>query len=529
RPPRQHSAASRSNVQNITDPMPGQTEWSVDNLPDILYIFRPTAPQVRSKNKMPMKPSPWGCGLNLQSPPMWKSFGLKRGCAWIDASNCTTLQIVCIQSFVSNNALQQRGVRFRQAFNILSWGSGNKQTKVVADQLEQKMQVKGIDPTLNSTRGLTPGLINPTLGEAGGRVHVPEAYGQRFRAFAKQQQKLIQKLSMMKQDVMLDHTFATKQDMESRQCFIVQHVVPLGNVPSIVTGIGPPTYSLNKRVTQKPASTAGVSHHEQHGMILEQSEPYETMQGSDNGPSDVQQSYVADIVVDDAIPHIRVSQKQIEEGEIAFRNSDGISMCISQNMQNNIQSESDDSEMTDIYDCNSGGYGEERNSESRWEARHWSGSETTIPDGSDSVPIIPLEDDTCPGIPYYGGPLEVEKGLTTPTKARVSQVPIKLMMQQYIDIPYCWKTEMFEAMRTIQAGMPPIHPNDTLQGQMVADEWELFPTIPGPPCDYLEFSDPREEPTEYEKMERVMNYQREYDIDIDYCEELRALYGQNTF
>ncbi|KAL2219872.1 hypothetical protein M432DRAFT_606857 [Thermoascus aurantiacus ATCC 26904] len=77
---------------------------------------------------------------------------------------------------IKPNALQQRGVRFRKAFSMLAWGSGNKKTAELEAELVKAMIQKGIDPALNSTRGLTPGLINPELGEAGGRIPVPAQY-----------------------------------------------------------------------------------------------------------------------------------------------------------------------------------------------------------------------------------------------------------------------------------------------------------------------------------------------------------------
>ncbi|KKZ66170.1 hypothetical protein EMCG_01147 [[Emmonsia] crescens] len=536
RPPRQHSAASRSNLQNITDPMPGQKEWSVDNLPDILYIFRPTAPQVRSQSNLPIKPSPWGSGPDLRIfdiLPDRISTNVEefRVEAWMRMDRRIQLHDITDRMHpefrIANNALQQRGVRFRQAFDILSWGSGNKQTKVVADQLEKEMQARGIDPTLNSTRGLTPGLINLALGEAGGRVPVPEAYGHRFRAFAKEQQKLIQQLETMKQSIMLPHTFATQQDMVTQQFFMVQPLVSPGDMQHIVPGSACPTYPLSQLVTQFLASTAEISHHEHHGMIFENSQAYENEQGNDGDTSVGIGSYAAGNVLDNDTSHNRFSQQLIEQEDITLQNSDGMRVYVSQHMQNDAQSESDDSEMTDIYDDNSERCGEEQESASDWEERDGDGSKVNIPDASDGAPILPLEDDIYPRIPYYGGPLEVETEPTTPTKVRASRVPIERMMEQYIDIPYFWKLEMFEAMRTIQAVMPPIHPNDTLPGEMVADEWELFPTIPGPLHDSLDFSDGQQEPTEYEKMERAMKYHREYDIDIDYCEQLRASYGHN--
>lgn len=76
---------------------------------------------------------------------------------------------------VNDNALQQRSVRFRQIFGLLAWDSGNKRSRELEKDLLQRMRDKGIDPAANSTRGITPGLINPALGEAGGRIPLPKS------------------------------------------------------------------------------------------------------------------------------------------------------------------------------------------------------------------------------------------------------------------------------------------------------------------------------------------------------------------
>ncbi|KAI5305711.1 hypothetical protein KEM55_008885, partial [Ascosphaera atra] len=81
---------------------------------------------------------------------------------------------------VENNALQQRGVRFRKAFNLLAWGTGNRKTEEMASKLMAMMERRGIDPENNSTRGMTPGLIDPAAGEEGGRIPVPEPYRSRY-------------------------------------------------------------------------------------------------------------------------------------------------------------------------------------------------------------------------------------------------------------------------------------------------------------------------------------------------------------
>ncbi|OJD24556.1 hypothetical protein ACJ73_04088 [Blastomyces percursus] len=418
KPPRQHSAASRSDVRNVTDPMPGQTEWSVDNLPEILYVFRPTAPQARSLSNLPTKPSPWGSGPDLRIfdiLPDRISANVEefRVEAWMRLDRRIQLHDITDRMYpdfrIANNALQQRGVRFRQAFNILSWGTGNKKTKVVAEQLEKKMQAKGIDTSLNSTRGLTPGLVNLAMGEAGGRIPVPEAHRQRFNAFAKEQDELIRQLTTMEMPVMLSDTARTQGPQQ------------LSIVPSVALQYG--------------------------------------------------------------------------------------------TMGNDAQLECDDSEMEDIY--NSGGCEGEHESGSIWEEKKGDSWE------------VPLHGDCYPRIHSYDERFE-GAGPTTPTGVQVSRVPIELLMEWYIDIPYCWKLDMFKTMDKIQAVIHPTHSNDILQGQIVADEWQLFPIISDPPCDYLDFSDLGDVPAEYEMMEKAMKYQREYGIDIDYCEQLRDSDGQNS-
>jgi hypothetical protein len=77
---------------------------------------------------------------------------------------------------IKNNALQQRGVRFRQAFNLKAWRSGNKRSAHLEADLLRRMKELGLDINSNSTRGITPGLVNPQLGEQGGRVPIPKGW-----------------------------------------------------------------------------------------------------------------------------------------------------------------------------------------------------------------------------------------------------------------------------------------------------------------------------------------------------------------
>ncbi|KAI5285959.1 hypothetical protein KEM54_000174 [Ascosphaera aggregata] len=190
KPPRQHSA-DVLDPDNQTDHVIGQEDWSIDNLPEILYQFRPDSsqPQIRRDLNIPTKPSPWKNSRDLRCfdiLPDRISSNVEefRVEAWMRLDRRIQLHDITDRMNpefrVENNALQQRGVRFRKAFNLLAWGTGNRKTEQMAQILEEKMREKGIDPTRNSTRGLTPGLIDVLAGEAGGRILVPEPYRSRY-------------------------------------------------------------------------------------------------------------------------------------------------------------------------------------------------------------------------------------------------------------------------------------------------------------------------------------------------------------
>lgn len=67
--------------------------------------------------------------------------------------------------------LEYRRRSFRKDFKVALWGSGSS---IAA--LTRELKARGIDPAWNTTRGLTPGLIDPAKGEAGGRVPLPGSW-----------------------------------------------------------------------------------------------------------------------------------------------------------------------------------------------------------------------------------------------------------------------------------------------------------------------------------------------------------------
>ncbi|GAB1212126.1 hypothetical protein ATERTT37_001253 [Aspergillus terreus] len=69
---------------------------------------------------------------------------------------------------LSPEYLEYRRQFFRETFNLACWTSPESISYICNLLVE-----RGIDPAMNSTRGLTPGLKDPAKGEGGGRVSLP--------------------------------------------------------------------------------------------------------------------------------------------------------------------------------------------------------------------------------------------------------------------------------------------------------------------------------------------------------------------
>ncbi|KAJ9242162.1 hypothetical protein DTO166G5_565 [Paecilomyces variotii] len=189
--PRQHSVKAVHDPRNVTEFRQDQADWSWENLPDILYTFKPP--------RAPRQPEPATMSYQIHGQFL-RHLPILPDCissdveefrveAWMRLDRRVRLvditQRMHPEFRIKPNALQQRGVRFRKAFNMLAWGSGNKKTLETEAELVNKMRGCGIDPGVNSTRGMTPGLIRPELGEAGGRIALPEQYSRRSLAPAR--------------------------------------------------------------------------------------------------------------------------------------------------------------------------------------------------------------------------------------------------------------------------------------------------------------------------------------------------------
>lgn len=154
------------------------------SLPEILYQLKPESPNKRAGESPMMEYPIHGKYLrrfeilpdNISSAV--EEFRIE---AWMRMDNRIYLKDLTDRMHpdfrINQNALQQRGVRFRQAFNMIAWSSGNKRSRLLEADLLARMEELGLDTSSNSTRGITPGLINPKQGEAGGRVPLPQGWG----------------------------------------------------------------------------------------------------------------------------------------------------------------------------------------------------------------------------------------------------------------------------------------------------------------------------------------------------------------
>ncbi|KAI9924457.1 hypothetical protein ASPWEDRAFT_167435 [Aspergillus wentii DTO 134E9] len=178
--PRQHSDGAMD-PRNFTSDHPDQKDWSWENLPDILYQLKPDkdqpklpTPRVKSYTidgrplrDLPVLPDRISSVVEEFRVEAWQRLDRRVHLGDIVARMHKDFEINC-------NALQQRSVRFRQEFGLLTWGTGNKRSNDLENILMPKLHAAGVDLLANTTRGYTPGLINPVLGEAGGRIPVPE-------------------------------------------------------------------------------------------------------------------------------------------------------------------------------------------------------------------------------------------------------------------------------------------------------------------------------------------------------------------
>ncbi|KAL1968962.1 hypothetical protein VTN77DRAFT_796 [Rasamsonia byssochlamydoides] len=165
--------------QDMTAYHPGQAHWSIHNLPDILYILRPTEEHTKSRAKVPIAPF-LVFGKQVRDFPMLPRQISSQVEGWRMEAWFRMDRRIQPQDFIdrmnprcaaSISSLQYRRYSFRLDFTVAAWGSGSSIAAVTREVLRH-----GIDPARNTTRGLTPGLVDPAKGEAAGRVPLPGSW-----------------------------------------------------------------------------------------------------------------------------------------------------------------------------------------------------------------------------------------------------------------------------------------------------------------------------------------------------------------
>ena len=161
--------------------MPSQVSWTIDNLPDIIYQWKPTAANV-STGKVGLMPYlifgkalrnfdvlPDRISSNVEPWLLQAWFRLDSRISWGDITD--RIEPTARPKW---NAINMDCVRLREDFFMRPWSaSKGVSTQARDEDFERVLRKAGLDPTRNTTRGLTPGLIDPLAGPNSARIPVP--------------------------------------------------------------------------------------------------------------------------------------------------------------------------------------------------------------------------------------------------------------------------------------------------------------------------------------------------------------------
>ncbi|KAL4890061.1 hypothetical protein BDV59DRAFT_204660 [Aspergillus ambiguus] len=155
-----------------------QKKWNLLNLPNILYVLRPGSEHANSRTPVRMtKYTIFGKRVrDFTVLPKQISSGVEawRLEAWMRLDSRITEQDIVdrvnpkFREYLPPAYIEYRRKFFREHFHLACWDAQEE-----IDGLADELRKIGIDPARNTTRGLTPGLIDPAKGEAGGRVLLP--------------------------------------------------------------------------------------------------------------------------------------------------------------------------------------------------------------------------------------------------------------------------------------------------------------------------------------------------------------------
>lgn len=161
---------------------PNQAHWSIENLPSVLYALRPGTQYVKSRARV-RKTTYKVFGKHIRDflvLPSRISSRVEgwRLEAWFRLDRRVETQDILdrinpkFRSEVTSLDLEMRCEEFRRMFNVADWKSQSS-----INEIWRLAHSLGVNMALNTTRGVTPGLIDPEKGEEGGRIPIPQKWG----------------------------------------------------------------------------------------------------------------------------------------------------------------------------------------------------------------------------------------------------------------------------------------------------------------------------------------------------------------
>ncbi|KAH2760526.1 hypothetical protein KXV94_007298 [Aspergillus fumigatus] len=159
-----------------TTPHGDQIYWSLENLPEVLYVLRPRTDYRKSRhrvykttNALTGKQINDFAVLPCQISSCVEGWRLE---AWMRLDRRIAQQDIIDRVNpkykLTAEEIESRRENFRNAFHVANW---NMQKSIW--EIDRIVKAIGVDTRKNTTRGLTPGLIDPSKGEAGGRIPIP--------------------------------------------------------------------------------------------------------------------------------------------------------------------------------------------------------------------------------------------------------------------------------------------------------------------------------------------------------------------
>lgn len=173
-----------ANLHDFTSHMPSQVSWTIENMPDINFQWKPTGANI-TVGEVGCKPYlmfgkrlrdfdvlPDRISSNVEPWLLQAWFRLDCRIIWKDITDRIELSARPKWNTINMDCVRQREDSFMRPWS----SSKGVNTHARDDVFESILRGAGIDPNNNTTRGLTPGLVDPTAGPNTARVAVPERW-----------------------------------------------------------------------------------------------------------------------------------------------------------------------------------------------------------------------------------------------------------------------------------------------------------------------------------------------------------------